>query len=107
MSLGHLLRLFIRTFFRILMGCSVPNFLYQLDISLVEIFFIYTLKVGTGGWLSMLAYSPRLQFVIGLPDYLKTEMKGIVVVRALWYETPGSLGLPFYVNQSLMFPGLS
>ena len=32
--------------FRILMGCSVLNFLYQLDISLVEICFIYTLKLG-------------------------------------------------------------
>ena len=35
--------------FRILVGCSVLNFLYQLDISLVEICFIYTLKLGTGG----------------------------------------------------------
>ena len=32
-----------------LMGCSVLNFLYQLDISLVEICFIYTWKLGTGG----------------------------------------------------------
>ena len=35
--------------FRILMGCSVLNFLYQLDISLVEICFIYMLKLGIGG----------------------------------------------------------
>ena len=34
--------------FRILMGCSVLNFLYQLDISLVEICLVYTLKIGTG-----------------------------------------------------------
>ena len=33
-----------RKVFQILMGCSVLNFLYQLDISLVEICFIYTLK---------------------------------------------------------------
>ena len=32
--------------FWILMGCSVLNSLYQLDISLVEICFIYTLKLG-------------------------------------------------------------
>ena len=44
--------------FWILMGCSVLNFIYQLDISLVEICFIYTLKLGTGGWLSMSAHSP-------------------------------------------------
>ena len=35
--------------FRILMGFNVLNFLYQLDISLVEICFIYTLKLGVGG----------------------------------------------------------
>ena len=45
---------------RILMGCSVLNLLYRLDISLVEIFFVYTLKLGTGGKLSMSAHNPKL-----------------------------------------------
>ena len=44
--------------FRILMGCSVLNFLYQLNISLIEICFIYTLKLEIGGRLSMSAHSP-------------------------------------------------
>ena len=35
--------------FRILMGCNVLKFLYKFDISLVEIFFIYTLKLRIGG----------------------------------------------------------
>ena len=34
---------------RILVGCSVLNLLYQLDISLVDFFFIYTLKLAHGG----------------------------------------------------------
>ena len=89
------------------MDCSVLKFLYQLDISLVEICFIYTLKIGTGGRLSMSAHSPQLQFVTGLPDSPKTEKKGVVLVRGPWYETPDSLGLPFDVNHSLFFPGLS
>ena len=89
------------------MGYSVLNFLYQLEISLVEICFIYTLKLGTGGKLSMSAHSPMLQFVTGLPDSPKTEAKGVVLVRGSWYETPGCLELPFDVNQSLAFPGLS
>ena len=42
--------------FRILIGCSVLNFLYRLDISLVDICFIYTLKLGTEGQLSMSAH---------------------------------------------------
>ena len=53
---------------RILTGCSVLNLLYQLDLSLVEICFIYALKVGQGGRLSMSVRSGRLQIVNGLPD---------------------------------------
>ena len=34
--------------FQILMSCSVLNSVYQLDILLVDICFIYTLKLGTG-----------------------------------------------------------
>ena len=40
---------------RILTGCSMLNLLYQPDISLVEVCFIYTLKLGHKGRLSMLA----------------------------------------------------
>ena len=43
--------------FWIMMGCSVLKFLYQLDILLVEICFIYTLKLGVGGRLSMSAHN--------------------------------------------------
>ena len=93
--------------FQILMGCSVLNSLYQLDISLVEICFAYTLKVGIGGCLSMLVHSPRLQFITGLPDSPKTEANVVVRVKGPWYETPSSLGLPFDLNHSLSFPGLS
>ena len=94
--------------FWILMGCSMLNFLHQLVILLVEICFIYMLKLGTGGQLSMLAHSPQLQFIIGLPDSPKTEGKGVVLVRGLWYETLDSLRLFFfYVNQSFKFLGWS
>ena len=93
--------------FRILMGCSVLNSLYQLDISLVEICFIYTLKLRIGARLSMSAHSPQLQFVTGLPDSRKTEAKRVVLVKGPWYEISGSPRLPFNLNQSLMFPDLS
>ena len=52
--------------FWIMMGCSVLNFLYSLDISLVEICFIYNLKLGIRGHLSMSAYNPWLKFVTKL-----------------------------------------
>ena len=92
--------------FRILMGCSVLNVFYQLDISLVEVCFIYTLKLGIGCRLSMSAHSPRLPFVTDLPYYPKTKAKGVVLVKSLWYETLGSPRLPFDFNQSLLFSSL-
>ena len=55
----------------------------------------------------MSTHSLWLQFVIGLLYSPKTEAKGVVLVKGQWYETPGSLWLPFYLNQSLSFPGLS
>ena len=91
---------------RILTGCSVLNLLYQLDISLVEVFFIYTLKLAHGGRLSLSAQSPRLQVVTGLLDSPKTEAKGVILVRGLWYETSGSLDLPFTLNQGMSFLGV-
>ena len=42
-------------FIRILTRCSMLTLLYQLDISLVEVCFIYTLKLGHRGRLSMSA----------------------------------------------------
>ena len=72
----------------------------------MEICFVYTLKLGTGGKLSMSAHNPKFQFVTELPDSPKTEAKGVVLVRGPWYETAGSLELPFNVNQSLVFLGL-
>ena len=85
---------------RILTGCSILNFLYQLDLSLVEISFTYSLTLRRGGRRSMSILDSRLQFVNGLPDSPKTEANGFILVRGPWDETSGSLGLPFDINQS-------
>ena len=63
-----------------------------MDISLVEVFFVYTLKLGTGGRLSMSAHNPKFRFVTGLPDYPKIEAKGVFLVRALGMRRPAPLG---------------
>ena len=55
----------------------------------------------------MLAHSPRLQFVTGIPDSPKMEAKGVVLVKGSLYEILGFPGLSFNVNQPLMFSGLS
>ena len=53
----------------------------------------------------MSAHNPWFQFETRLHDSLKTEAKGVFLVRCPWYETSSSLGLPFDVNQSLLFLG--
>ena len=58
---------------RILISCCVLNHLYQLDLTLVELFIIYLLNIGSGGRMSMSVLSPRLHIVNGLLDSPKTE----------------------------------
>ena len=83
----------------ILIGCNVLNFLYQLDLSLVEICFAYSLILRRGGRLSFSILDSRLQLVNGLPDSPKTEAKGVILVRGSWDENLGSSDLPFYINR--------
>ena len=56
--------------------------------------------------MSMSAHSPWLKFVTGLPDSLKSEVKGVILVKGPWDETPGSPDLRFDVNHSMSFPGV-
>ena len=91
---------------QILIGCCVLNLLYQLDLSLVEVCFAYTLRVAQGGRMSMLAQSPWLQFVTRLPDSPKSEAKGVILVRGPWDKTSGSPDLPFDVNHGMYFIGV-
>ena len=86
---------------RILIGSCVLNHLYQLDLTLVELFINYFRNVGSGGQMSMSVLSPWLQIVNGLPDSLKTKAKGVLLVRGPWVRPrvpPGCL---------LMLTGLS
>ena len=91
---------------RILIRYSVLNFLYHLDLSLVEICFAYSLILRRGGRLSFSILDSRLQFVNGLPDSPKTEVKGVILVRGPRDETPGSPDQPFDINRSQRFPGV-
>ena len=90
----------------ILIGSCVLNHMYQLDLSLVEIFIIYFLSIESGGQMSMSVLSPQFQIVNGLLDSPKTEAKWVLLVRGPWDETSGSPGLPFNVNRSQSFPGV-
>ena len=56
----------------ILIRCNVLNLLYQLDISLVEVYFICTLKLAHGGRLSLSA-APDCNLLRGSRTRLKSR----------------------------------
>ena len=45
---------------RVLMGCSILNMLFNLDLSLLEVLFVYSLKKGKNDIFSMAAHLPSL-----------------------------------------------
>ena len=65
----------------VLMGCSVLSLLFNLDLSLLEVLFVYFLNKGKNDIFSMVARLPSLQLVTELPDSTKGGAKGHVLVR--------------------------
>lgn len=45
---------------QVLMGCSVLNMLYHLDLSLLEVIFVYTVKMSQKERFSLSAHIPSL-----------------------------------------------
>ena len=62
------------------MGYSILNMLYHLDLSLLEVLFIYTIKMSGKEIFSLFAHIPSLQLVTGLLDSTKGATKWCVVV---------------------------
>ena len=56
---------------RVLMGCSIINMLYNLDLTLLEVFFVYSLKKANNDIFSVSVHLPSLQVVTELPDSTK------------------------------------
>ena len=56
---------------RILIGSCVLNHLYQLDLSLVELFMIYSLSIGPGGRMSMSVLTRDCKSSIGSSTLLR------------------------------------
>lgn len=77
---------------RVLIGCSILDMLFRLDLFLLEIFFIYTVKMNEKGILSLSTHIPSLHLVTGLSDSTKGATKGHVIVSGSWVsllEHPG------------------
>ena len=92
---------------RVLMGCSVLSLLFNLDLSLLEVLFVYSLKKGKNDIFSMAAHLPSLQLVTELSNSMKGGAKGHVLVRGAWAGLLGHPDRPFSPNHSLELPGKS
>ncbi|RVW22467.1 hypothetical protein CK203_112790 [Vitis vinifera] len=70
--------------FWLLMGCTVLDMLFQLDLSLLEVLFIYTVKMSQKERFSLSAHIPSLQLVTSLSYSCKGWAKGHVLVSGPW-----------------------
>ena len=69
---------------RVMMGCSVLSVLFDLDLSLLEALFIYSIKKGKNDIHSFVASLLSLQLVASMPDSTKGAARGHVLVKGLW-----------------------
>ena len=66
------------------MKCSILNMLNHLDLSLLEVLFIYTITMSRKEIFSLSAHISSFQLVTGLPDSTKRAAKGHAVVSGPW-----------------------
>ncbi|XP_034694861.1 uncharacterized protein LOC117921158 [Vitis riparia] len=89
---------------RVLMGCSILSMLFNLDLSLLEVLFVYSIKKVKSNIFSFVASLPSLQLVTNLPDSNKKAAKGQVLVKGVWAGLSEHPDRPFVPNQSLKIP---
>ena len=89
---------------RVLMGCSIINMLYNIDLALLEVFFVYSLKKVKNDIFNMSTHLPSLQLVTELSDSTKGGAKGLVMVRGAWAGSKHP-ARPFSPNYSLVISG--
>lgn len=68
----------------VLMGCSVLDMLFHLDLSLLEVLFAYSIKKWKNDIFNLSATISSLQLVISLPDSIKGAARGHVLVKGPW-----------------------
>ncbi|RVW56836.1 hypothetical protein CK203_078539 [Vitis vinifera] len=82
------------------MGCSILSMLFNLDLSLLEVLFIYSIKKGKTDLFSLAARLSSLQLVTNLPDSTKRRAKGHVLVRGVRAGLLEHPKRPFSPNRS-------
>ena len=81
--------------------------LFSLELSLLEILFIYTIKKGRNDVFSLSASTPSLQLVTGLPDSTKGAARGHVLIKGPWAGLLLHQEEEFAPNLSLKIPGVN
>ena len=69
---------------RVLMGCSVLDMFFQLELSLLEVLFVYTVKTSQKERFNLFAHISFLQLVIDLPCSCKGWENGHILVSGPW-----------------------
>ena len=98
------------------MGCSILNMLYHLNLYLLEVLFVYTIKMSQKEVFSLSAHIPSLQLVTRLPDSTKGTIKGHIVVSSPWvgsyehlahaFEPRRLSGISYSLNSIVPFSSL-
>ena len=87
------------------MGCNILDMLFHLDPSLLEVLFVYTIKMSRKGIFKLFTHILSLQLVTGLLDSNKGNAKGHVLVWGLWVGLVEDPDRDFCPHFSLKIPG--
>ena len=83
------------------MGYKSLNVLYQLDLSILEILFVYTINMSLKERFSLSTHTISPLFVMSLLDSKKGQTKGHVLVSIPWSGSIEGLDQLFKLNHSL------
>ncbi|RVX23748.1 hypothetical protein CK203_000026 [Vitis vinifera] len=95
---------FTKEQFNVLMGCNILDMLFHLDLSLLEVSFVYTIKRAENEY-SSCPLIPSLQLVTGLSDSNKGGARGHILVLGPWVGLLESPNREFHPHRSLQIPG--
>ena len=88
------------------MGCNVLDTLYQLNLSLLEVLFVYTIKMSPKERFSLSTYISSLQFIIGLPYSSKSWGNWHILVSGPWSGSTEGPNKLFKPMRSLEIPSI-
>lgn len=89
---------------RVLMDCSILDMLFSLNLSLLEILFVYSIKKAKNDIFNLAASIPSLQLVTGLPYSTKGAARGHMLVKGPWAGLVEHWEKEFVPNWSMRIP---